>query len=60
MCSDCGLLYEEFGLDMTLPDDQWLMIYPKGLSGLLCANCIAKRAEKLSGTIAIRATIEGV
>ena len=56
-CLDCHLSYEEFGLDMTLPDNQWLMIHPEG-NGLLCANCIVKRAEKLQGTIAVRAEIE--
>ncbi len=59
-CEDCDLPYREFGLDTTLPDEQWLLIHPEGLHGLLCANCIARRAEKLKGSIAIRATIEGV
>ena len=55
-CLDCSLPYEEFGLDMTLPDNQWLMIHPEE-NGLLCANCIVKRAEKLQGSIAVRAKI---
>jgi len=57
-CIDCGIPYEEFGLNMTLPDEQWLLIHPEGLHGLLCANCIARRAEKLEGSISIRAKIE--
>ncbi len=59
-CKDCDLPYGEFGLDTTLPDEQWLLIHPEGFGGLLCANCIARRAEKLKGAIAIRATVEGV
>ena len=57
-CEDCGLPYKEFGLDMTLPNDQWLMIHPDGYGGLLCATCIARRADKIQGTIAVRAIIE--
>lgn len=56
-CIDCGLTYEEFGLDMTLPNEQWLMIHPDE-DGILCANCIVKRAGKLEGSIAVRAKID--
>ena len=56
-CLDCGLSYSEFGLDATLPDRQWLMIHP-GRDGLLCLNCIAKRAAKLSNVIAIRVELD--
>ena len=56
-CLDCDLPYTEFGLDMTLPNEQWLMIHPDN-GGLLCANCIVKRVERLPRTIAIRARIE--
>ena len=59
-CEDCDLLYVEFGLDTTLPDEQWVIIHPEEGTDLLCANCIARRAERLEGTIAIRAIIEGV
>lgn len=59
-CLDCNLPYIEFGLDTTLTDEQWLLIRPEGLHGLLCANCISRRAEKLEGSIAIRAIIEGI
>jgi len=57
-CVDCDLPYGAFGLDTTLPDEQWLLIHPEEGTDLLCANCIARRAEKLEGTIAIRATID--
>ncbi len=59
-CEDCDLPYKEFGLDTTLPNEQWLLIHPEESTDLLCANCIARRAEKIAGTIAIRATIEGI
>jgi hypothetical protein len=52
-CADCGELYGE-NLDVTLPDDQWLMIHPDGESGILCGGCMVKRANKLPGIIAIR------
>lgn len=56
-CQDCGVPYDTLGLDITLPDDQWLMIYPED-GGILCGSCIAKRAEELPRAIAIRAYIE--
>ena len=57
-CKDCELPYQEFGIDTTLPDDQWLMIHPEGFGGLLCANCIVNRASRLSGIIAARMRLE--
>ncbi len=56
-CMDCGLDYEDFGLDMTLPREQWLLIHPAD-GGLLCANCMVRRAGMLDGAIAMRAEIE--
>ena len=47
-CIDCGLSYSEMGLDLVLPDQQWRVICPE--NGILCANCICKRATKLNGT----------
>jgi hypothetical protein len=47
-CQDCGILYSDMGLDLVLPDQQWKIICPEG--GILCANCICKRASKLGGT----------
>lgn len=57
-CRDCGLAYQEFGIDTTLPDEQWLMCHPEGEGGLLCANCIVKRASYLPGIIAARMILE--
>ena len=57
-CLDCGIPYSELGLDLVLPDKQWLMIHPEGLHGILCASCIVKRAEKLEGTTVVIARIE--
>ena len=57
-CLDCGTPYSELGLDLVLPDKQWLLIHPEGLGGILCANCIMKRAEKLEGTTVVLAEID--
>ena len=57
-CKDCELPYQEFGIDTTLPDEQWLMIHPEGFGGLLCANCIVNRASHLPGIIAARMRLE--
>jgi len=46
-CLDCGAEYENLGLDMVLPDQQWKAICPE--DKILCANCICKRAEKFGG-----------
>jgi len=47
-CPDCGLPYRDFGLDTALSDEQWLMIHPENDgNGVLCANCIIRRASKL-------------
>ena len=54
-CLDCGMPYQGFPLDMTLPNEQWLMIHPEGEGGLLCAGCIVKRAAKLPGIIVVKA-----
>ena len=48
-CCDCGLPYGDW-IDTVLPNEQWEMILPEG-SGLLCANCIIKKASKLDGII---------
>lgn len=44
-CEDCGLEYKNFGLDTVLTNEQWLMIHPESTEGILCANCIVKRAS---------------
>lgn len=48
-CLDCGLLYSDFGLDNHVPRAQWLAIHPDE-NGVLCANCVVKRMEKLGAT----------
>ena len=48
-CADCGSAYSSFGVDVMLPDDQWSVLCPEG--GLLCANCIAKRANIVGATV---------
>lgn len=56
-CRDCGMLYDAFGLDTTLPNSQWHNITPDG-ANILCANCIVKRAALLPRAIAARLVIE--
>lgn len=48
VCRDCGIEYSKLGLDLVLPDQQWNKICPE--DGILCANCICKRAEQFGGT----------
>ena len=57
-CLDCGTPYSELGLDLMLPDDQWLLIHPDGMGGILCASCIVKRAEKLTNGTVVLAEID--
>jgi hypothetical protein len=57
ICKDCGLLYGSFGLDTTLSHEQWQLINGSP-NGLLCANCIIKRASRLPHIIAARLKLE--
>lgn len=55
-CNDCGMPYGgPAWVDTVLSNEQWNLIFPEH-DGLLCANCIAKRAQKL-GAISIFAKI---
>jgi len=56
-CMDCGLPYEIFGMDAVMPRAQWLEINPDD-GGLLCANCMVKRASKVKGATCIHFIIE--
>lgn len=56
-CLDCGLPYSQMGVDLVLPDQQWNHICPE--DGILCANCICKRASTVKGT-AILAWIDNM
>lgn len=55
-CMDCGKLYEGFGLDMVLSNEEWLIINPNKY-GLLCVQCIVNRASKIESVIAVAATL---
>ncbi|MGX8701535.1 hypothetical protein [Caproiciproducens sp.] len=56
-CYDCGMPYGGTNwVDLTLPNDQWDLVFPEH-EGLLCANCIVKRAAKL-GAISIEAKLK--
>jgi len=49
-CFGCGKPYDEFPLDVVLPDEQWELVSGRtDGSGVLCANCILERAAKLPG-----------
>jgi hypothetical protein len=45
-CMDCERRYDDFGLDVVLLKEQWKLIHPAE-QGVLCAQCIVDRAEKL-------------
>ena len=51
-CMDCGLAYGSAGFDLVLPREHWLLIHPDD-GGVLCANCVVARAQKLPGGINI-------
>lgn len=56
-CMDCGLPYQDHGLDIVLPKDQWEMIRPE-IRGVLCGRCIAVRAKQLPGATVILARVD--
>ena len=51
-CLDCGAEYGSTGLDLVLPDQQWMVIFSEA-SGILCPTCICKRAATLGGTAVV-------
>lgn len=56
-CLDCGCDYAAtMALSLLIPRDQWLLIHPED-GGVLCANCMLRRAEKLPGAINITGRI---
>ena len=63
-CRDCGLKYEEHGLDIVLPLAQWMSICEVGEDDydkrdiILCGRCIAIRAKKVPGCTVIHAVLE--
>ena len=60
-CKDCGKLYEYFLLNTTVSCEQWELIHPEGLFGILCANCMVKRAaSKIPGVCSVKMVFETV
>lgn len=58
-CKDCGMPYNQSPLNTTIPDEQWELINPGSCySGILCANCMVKRASKLLDVVAARMVFE--
>lgn len=56
-CIDCDRLYEDFGLDVVLSDEQWELIHPDE-KGVICAQCIVNRAEKIKDVVTVNLTLE--
>lgn len=56
-CLDCQKPYDDFKLDTLFSREDWLKIHPKE-HGLLCANCIVKRASLLPRIVAVRARLQ--
>jgi len=55
-CDDCGMPYGgDDWEDTVLSNEQWKLISPE--NGLLCANCIIKRASKLENIIIAKMTL---
>ncbi len=54
-CEDCGLLYHDFPMDVTIPDDQWIELtgYIEG-EGILCGACIIQRGKEKYGVARLR------
>jgi hypothetical protein len=57
-CMDCKMPYSKFPFDLLFPRAQWLLINPQDV-GLLCANCMLKRArKKIKGATVVHAVVE--
>lgn len=58
-CEDCGLLYQDFPMDITIPDSQWIELTGYvNKEGILCGWCIIKRAANLNKYVAGRLRFE--
>ena len=51
-CEDCGLVYEDHGVDIILPHDQWAALSNNKPEIILCGVCIAKRIYNLGADVA--------
>lgn len=46
-CFDCGLPYDDDGFcDLVTTNDVWAVIAPDNGNGLLCPNCMCRRARR--------------
>lgn len=52
-CKDCDMLYNDFGFDAVVDNKLWNSIAPAG-GGILCANCIIRRINKLPNNNFVR------
>lgn len=54
-CHGCGKLYTEFPLDVVLTKKEWALISGReDEGGLLCADCILRKACKLPGVTHVK------
>lgn len=46
-CEDCGLLYQDFPIEVTVTSEQWIELtgYREG-EGILCGACIVSRGSR--------------
>lgn len=56
-CLDCEKPYDDFPMDLTMTRGQWLLIHPDD-NGLLCADCILRRADKIPGVLVAHLILE--
>jgi hypothetical protein len=56
-CKDCGMPYNQFGLDLVLPDEQFIEINGS-INGLLCPTCICRRASDIPGYVVVLAELK--
>ena len=55
----CGKPYDEFPLDVVLPDQQWEQISGRtDGSGILCTACIIERGSRLPGITVAKLVFE--
>lgn len=58
-CLDCRLNYEEFPIDLLLPNEQWKKIHD-GVHGVICPSCIINRVANFPEAIVIKAVVDGL
>lgn len=58
-CMRCGLAYQDFPIDVVVPDEQWAAISERhDGSGVMCGTCIIARGSALPGVTVARLQFE--